>query len=90
MRPAAKAGLQAGDVIVAIDGEPVSGAWTRLAASIPALAPGQSVTLTVVRGGKAFTVDVTFGTRPATLAGTSGSQQGQSPVLPSLPWGQGG
>ncbi len=86
--PAAKSGLQVGDVIVAIDGEPVGG-MDAAAATVRALAPGQSVTLTVVRGSKAFTVDVTLGTMPASTS-TSGSQQGQSPVLPSLPWGQGG
>ncbi|MDO8105802.1 trypsin-like peptidase domain-containing protein [Isoptericola sp. b441] len=85
--PAASADLRAGDVIVAIDNQPVSGAES-LTGYVRALAAGQSATLTVVRDGKSFSVDVTF----AAMSGstTSGSQQGQSPSLPSLPWGQGG
>lgn len=85
--PAASAGLKAGDVIVAIDGNPVSGAES-LTGYVRALAAGQSATLTVVRDGKSFTVDVTFAALDS--SSTSGSQQGQSPSLPSLPWGQGG
>ncbi|MCB2174663.1 MAG: trypsin-like peptidase domain-containing protein [Actinomycetales bacterium] len=85
--PAADAGLKAGDVIVAINGNPVSGAES-LTGYVRALAAGQSATLTVVRDGKSFTVDVTFAALDS--SSTSGSQQGQSPSLPSLPWGQGG
>jgi putative serine protease PepD len=85
--PAASAGLKAGDVIVAIDGNPVSGAES-LTGYVRALAAGQSANLTVVRDGKSFTVDVTFAALDS--SSTAGSQQGQSPALPSLPWGQGG
>ena len=85
--PASAAGLKVGDVIVAIDGNPVSGAES-LTGYVRALAAGQSATLTVVRDGKSFTVDVTFAALDS--SSTSGSQQGQSPSLPSLPWGQGG
>lgn len=85
--PAATAGLQAGDVIVAIDSNPVSGAES-LTGYVRALAAGQTATLTVVRDGKSFTVDVTFAAMDS--SSTSGSQQGTSPSLPSLPWGQGG
>jgi S1-C subfamily serine protease len=63
--PAAKAGLQAGDIITAIDG-------TKLDASHPldmvlsTYAPGQTVTFEVLRNGQTSTVSVTLGTRPAT------------------------
>jgi S1-C subfamily serine protease len=63
--PAAKAGLQAGDIITAIDG-------TKLDASHPldlvlsTYAPGQTVTFDVLRDGQTTNVSVTLGTRPAT------------------------
>jgi len=57
--PAAKAGVQAGDVVTALNGKAVdsSGALTRGVALIP---PGQSADLTVVRGSdqKKFSVKV--------------------------------
>ncbi|MCV2396488.1 trypsin-like peptidase domain-containing protein [Actinotalea sp. M2MS4P-6] len=65
--PADDAGLQVGDVIVAIDSNPVNGAES-LTGYVRELASGQSATLTVVRGGSAFDVDVTF------AALSSGSQ----------------
>jgi serine protease Do len=49
--PAAKAGLEAGDLIVALNGKPVdsAGAVTRSVALVP---PGEKVDLTVVRKGE--------------------------------------
>jgi len=49
--PAAKAGLKAGDVIVALNGRPMSDP-DALVVAIRALDVGDSVTLTVRRGGK--------------------------------------
>jgi putative serine protease PepD len=62
--PASKAGLKAGDVITAIDGDPVANA-DDLTAKINAHKPSQKVTLTVERGGKSLSVDVTLGVRPS-------------------------
>jgi putative serine protease PepD len=62
--PADKAGLQAGDVITAIDGTPVSNA-DDLTARLAAHKPGDKVTLTVTRNGKTSKIDVTLGTRPS-------------------------
>ncbi len=62
--PAADAGLRTGDAVVAIDGEPVSGADS-LVAQIRERRPGTAVELTVVRDGSSRTVSVTLGTRPA-------------------------
>ena len=55
--PAAKAGIKAGDVIVAIDGKPISaeGGMEPLRG-----APGTSLTLTLIREGKAKPFDVTL------------------------------
>ena len=75
--PAAKAGLQVGDVVVGIDGKAVGGAES-LTAYVRSYASGSSVTLTVVRDGKASDVDVTLATREDTTAGgqQGGGQQG--------------
>jgi putative serine protease PepD len=62
-RAAAAAGLRVGDVVVAVDGSPVSGAadFGRL---IGDRAPGSSVKLTVLRGGTETTLSATLGTKP--------------------------
>jgi len=63
--PAAEAGVQTGDVIVAIDGDPVVGAES-LTASVRERAAGSTANLTVVRDGKALDVTVTLATKAAT------------------------
>jgi serine protease Do len=78
--PAEKAGVQGssktveingqqvqvgGDVITAIDGQSVS-QMGELRSLILADKPGQQVTLTILRGGKEITVQVTLGERPTT------------------------
>jgi putative serine protease PepD len=62
--PAEKAGLQAGDVVTAIDGQSVENA-DDLTARISAHQPGDKVTLTVTRNGATKTISVTLGTRPS-------------------------
>jgi putative serine protease PepD len=71
--PAAKAGLRAassasgegGDVIVAVDGKPI-GEPDDVAAAIDRRAPGDRVTIVVLRDGRRTAVELTLGTRPAT------------------------
>lgn len=58
---AAAAGLQAGDVVTAVDGTAVASA-TDLTAQIRGEAGGATVTLTILRGGAEQDVDVTLGT----------------------------
>lgn len=60
--PAETAGVRAGDVIVAIDGDSVS-SKRPLADAVAEYQPGESVTLTVVRGKTAanITIDVVLG-----------------------------
>jgi putative serine protease PepD len=77
--PAEKAGLHAatgtrtvdgieqprgGDVIVAVDGDPVTTS-AELQSAIDAKQPGDEITLTVLRDGQRKTIDVTLGTRPS-------------------------
>lgn len=61
--PAADAGLAAGDVVTAIDGEAVSSA-DDLRELVDARDPGDKVTLTIKRNGATKTLQVTLGTRP--------------------------
>jgi S1-C subfamily serine protease len=62
--PAGEAGIEAGDLVVAVDDAPIDGA-TGLIAAIRDLAPGDSTTLTIVRDGERIDFTVTLGERPA-------------------------
>jgi putative serine protease PepD len=62
--PAAKAGLQSGDVITAIGGEQVRDA-SALSTAVDAKHPGDRVTLAYLRNGQSHTVTVTLAERPA-------------------------
>jgi len=62
--PAARAGLKAGDALVAVNGESVESARALIKA-IAAQAPGSSVKVTVRRGGQQMDIPVTVGRRPA-------------------------
>jgi len=59
--PAAKAGLQAGDVVTALDGQPVDDLQT-LRGRIAQMTPGTVAKLEIVRDGKNQEVPVTLGT----------------------------
>src|SRR5512142_2441408 len=78
--PAEKAGLQAsnqqttingqqvnvgGDVITAVDGQPILQMDDLIAYLARSTKPGQKVTLTILRDGKQQTVDVTLAARPS-------------------------
>lgn len=57
---AAKAGLEPGDIIIAINGEPVL-TLAQLRAAISGVEPGDTVTVTINRGGEEQDVDVVMG-----------------------------
>jgi membrane-associated protease RseP (regulator of RpoE activity) len=62
--PADKAGLQAGDIITAVDGTPVDTTHS-LNQLIRGHVPGDVVRMDVLRNGQHVTITVTLGTRPA-------------------------
>ncbi len=68
--PAARAGLQQGDVVIAADGQKISN-FDDLLSFIAYKHPGDQVQLTILRGNQQQTVTVTLGQRPS----GSGSSQ---------------
>jgi serine protease Do len=61
--PAAKAGIQSGDVITAVNGQPVKDARD-LARKIGSLAPNAAVKLTIISKGAEKTISLTLGELP--------------------------
>jgi len=74
--PAAEAGIQAGDIIVAVDEAPVSGA-EGLTATVRERAAGERVQVTFVRDGETRTVNVTLAARDETPQQAPQEQGGQ-------------
>jgi S1-C subfamily serine protease len=68
--PAAKAGLQAGDLITAVNGTHIA-SLNQFVGAIANYAPGNTVTLTVNRGGSSKTIKLTLGSQPASASGQS-------------------
>jgi len=62
--PAAAAGLEAGDVIIAVDGKPVDSADS-LVGHVREKTTGDRVTLTVLRDGKSIQVKATLAAKPS-------------------------
>jgi putative serine protease PepD len=62
--PAAKAGLKSGDVVTKLDGKTISSA-SDLSSVINGHKPGDSLSVTYVRGGKTLTATLTLTARPA-------------------------
>jgi serine protease Do len=75
--PAMKAGIEAGDVITAVDGKEVKDARD-LAKKIGTLAPKTSVKLTVLHKGSEKTVSLTLGEMPATKEAKADTDKSQS------------
>ncbi len=64
--PAAKGGIQQGDIIMAIDGQAVDTEHP-LDSVLTQFAPGKTVTIDLLRNGQKVQVQVTLGVRPADL-----------------------
>jgi putative serine protease PepD len=63
--PGQRAGLQAGDVVTAVEGKSIS-STEQFIATVDNYSPGKTITLTVKRGGATKQITLTLGTRPAT------------------------
>jgi putative serine protease PepD len=61
--PAAKAGIQPGDTVTAINGTPI-GTSDAFIATVDGYKPGQTVTMTIRRSGQSKQVKVTLANRP--------------------------
>ena len=83
--PAAKAGVQDGDVIIAVDQKTIDDSAALLRA-IADKAPGSTAVLTVWRDGKTQEITVTLGERksPQTMGKDGGSQKQQDESLLGL------
>ena len=73
--PAAKAGIESGDVITQVNGETVKDA-RELARTIGGFAPGASVKLNVMHKGQDKTVNLTLGTLPNTVEAKADTDNG--------------
>jgi S1-C subfamily serine protease len=62
--PAQAGGVRSGDVIIAVNGQTVASS-ADLATAVASQAPGKAVTVTVARGARQLTLNVTLGQRPA-------------------------
>ena len=71
--PAAGAGLNGGDTVLAVNGRPVSNV-NQFIATIADYSPGDTVTLTVQRGGGRTTLHIKLGTQTGNGGGGSCSQ----------------
>jgi serine protease Do len=76
--PAQKAGIKAGDVIVSVNGESVADSRI-LARRISAMAPGTSVKLGIIRGGKEDTLTLTLGELPKERQARAGTEERVTP-----------
>src|SRR5579863_461241 len=74
--PGARAGLRKGDIIVKLDGQPVSD-YTALRLNISEMAPGTNVKLGVWRDGKMQDVNVTLGELPEKATAENNSDQSE-------------
>jgi serine protease Do len=74
--PAAKAGIQSGDVVTALNGAPVKDSRD-LARKVATLAPGSSVKLDILRSGDSKTLTVTLGELPKRQHANAGNRETQ-------------
>jgi serine protease Do len=83
--PAAKAGIQAGDVITAVNGAPIKDS-RGLAREISGMAPGSSAKLDVIRKGEEKSITVTLATLPNDMkqARAGSSSEDSMPGVPHL------
>ncbi len=78
--PAAKAGLQSGDVITKLNGQDVKNAGD-LTRRIGALKPGASVQITYLRDGAEKTAELTLAAQPNPKMAMANESEGRTPLL---------
>jgi serine protease Do len=76
--PASKGGLKNGDVITAVDGQPIEDAH-KLTFAVGAVSPGTKLELEVLRDGNTEIVTVTTAERPGDLARSGRGARGSGP-----------
>jgi serine protease Do len=81
--PAAKAGIQAGDVITAVNGKAVKDS-RELAREISTMTPGSTAKLDVLRKGESKTFDVTLATMPNQKEANAGDHDNSAAGTPHL------
>lgn len=81
--PGAKAGLQKGDVIMAMDGQPISD-FQELRLRVSESAPGQAVKLQIVRNGEKREIAATLGELPKEAAAVGSSPERGESALEGL------
>ncbi len=86
--PAADAGLQAGDVILKVNGEEITSAGN-LRRAIAVMKPGQTVRLDINRNGKEISINATIGSNPHLTSGSVDSVEEMvgiavEPISPEL------
>ncbi len=82
--PAAKAGIESGDVITAVNGAPVKDARD-LARTIGMMAPDSAIKLDIIRGGQAKTISLTLAQMPTDQRVASADEgSGQPSGVPHL------
>lgn len=79
--PAASAGLQANDIITAVNGEKISGK-SDLSSAIASCSAGDKLTLTVYRQGETLTITVEVGEQKTAAIANSQTQQQTQPQQP--------
>lgn len=87
--PADRAGLEAGDVVLEVNGDPVNES-NQLQEKIAVLPPGRVVTLTVWREGNRLRREVELGLLEEVQPELAQQQSGEFPGLEPAPEGQGG
>ena len=75
--PAAEAGLEGGDVIVSIDGQPLE-KYLQVSNIIASKQPGEEVELTIDRDGEERTLTITLGARDQASGTSQGSDEAPS------------
>ncbi|MET4682440.1 Do family serine endopeptidase [Brevundimonas faecalis] len=86
--PGEQGGLQAGDVVVSLNGRPIVGS-NELTRAVGAAKPGDTLRLELLREGRRQTINVRAGTRPANLgAAEAQTEEGAETPAPGAAVGE--